>query len=284
MTVRGRRCYNWVVDNRKNKRKLSYSDIDLDKWRDYDHFYTDTWWDLGPRANTNGHKLDYHGNFVPQIPNITFQRYTREGDIVVDWFLGSGTSAIEAVNLNRRLIGIDLKASLVRSVKAKLPSEAVGHTIRLITGDSTSKPTKRKVQKALRDMDAEFAQLAILHPPYGDIIKFSDLDSDLSNRSSTEEFLDGFKLVAQNAYDTLDEGRFAVLVIGDKYANGELIPLGFNCMQKMNDVGFKTKSIIVKSIEGNEKAKGKDGNLWRYRALAGGFYIFKHEYIIVFFK
>lgn len=282
--MRGRRCYNWVVDNRKNKRKLSYSDIDLDKWRDYDHFYTDTWWDLGPRANTNGHKLDYHGNFVPQIPNITFQRYTREGDIVVDWFLGSGTSAIEAVNLNRRLIGIDLKASLVRSVKAKLPSEAVGHTIRLITGDSTSKPTKRKVQKALRDMDAEFAQLAILHPPYGDIIKFSDLDSDLSNRSSTEEFLDGFKLVAQNAYDTLDEGRFAVLVIGDKYANGELIPLGFNCMQKMNDVGFKTKSIIVKSIEGNEKAKGKDGNLWRYRALAGGFYIFKHEYIIVFFK
>lgn len=282
--MRGRRCYNWVVDNRKNKRKLSYSDIDLDKWRDYDHFYTDTWWDLGPRANTNGHKLDYHGNFVPQIPNITFQRYTREGDIVVDWFLGSGTSAIEAVNLNRRLIGIDLKASLVRSVKAKLPSEAVGHTIRLFTGDSTSKPTKRKVQKALRDMDAEFAQLAILHPPYGDIIKFSDLDSDLSNRSSTEEFLDGFKLVAQNAYDTLDEGRFAVLVIGDKYANGELIPLGFNCMQKMNDVGFKTKSIIVKSIEGNEKAKGKDGNLWRYRALAGGFYIFKHEYIIVFFK
>ena len=81
---------------------------------------------------------------------------------------------------------------------------------------------------------------------------------------------------------TLQPGRFAVLVIGDKYTNGELIPLGFNCMQKMNEVGFKTKSIIVKSIEGNEKAKGRDGNLWRYRALAGGFNIFKHEYVMVF--
>ncbi len=55
-------------------------------------------------------------------------------------------------------------------------------------------------------------------------------------------------------------------------------------MQKMNEIGFKTKSIIVKNIEGNEIGKGKTGNLWRYRALAGGFYIFKHEYIIIFEK
>ena len=33
-----------------------------------------------------------------------------------------------------------------------------------------------------------------------------------------------------------------------------------------------------------EKAKGKQANLWRYRALYGGFYIFKHEYVMVFQK
>jgi hypothetical protein len=55
-------------------------------------------------------------------------------------------------------------------------------------------------------------------------------------------------------------------------------------MERMNRAGFKTKAIIVKNIEGNEKGKGKAANLWRYRALAGGYYIFKHEYIIVFFK
>ena len=35
---------------------------------------------------------------------------------------------------------------------------------------------------------------------------------------------------------------------------------------------------------GNERGKGKANNLWRYRALAGGFYIFKHEYVIIFDK
>ena len=37
-------------------------------------------------------------------------------------------------------------------------------------------------------------------------------------------------------------------------------------------------------MQENEKAKGKDANLWRYRALAGGFNIFKHEYIMIFQK
>ena len=266
------------------KRELSYSDIDLGNWRDYDDIITDSLWLMQSRGNKDGHSFDYHGNFIPQIANQVFKRYTREGEIVVDWFLGSGTSAIEAVNLKRRLIGVELKAELVEHVKGKLPAEAVGDTIRLIQGDSTTENTRKAVMAHIGELGAAKAHLAVLHPPYADIIKFSELESDLSNAASTEAFLDGFGLVAQNAYDTLAVGRFAVLVIGDKYSAGQLDPLGFKCMQKMNEVGFKTKSIIVKNIEGNEKAKGKDTNLWRYRALAGGFYIFKHEYVMVFFK
>ena len=34
----------------------------------------------------------------------------------------------------------------------------------------------------------------------------------------------------------------------------------------------------------DEKAKGKTANLWRYRALSGGFNIFEHEYIMIFQK
>lgn len=266
------------------KRKLYYTDIDLDKWRDYDDIITDSLWLMSSRASGNGHTLDYHGNFIPQIPNQVFRRYTREGEIIVDWFLGSGTSATEAVNLNRRLIGVEIKADLIEHVKAKLPDGVVGDSIRLIHGDSTTQAARNRVLRAAAEMGASKAHFAILHPPYADIIKFSDLEADLSNCSSTDQFLSAFSRVAHNAYDTLAPGRFAVLVIGDKYAGGQLDPLGFKCMSAMNEAGFKTKSIIVKNIEGNEIAKGKNNNLWRYRALAGGFYIFKHEYVIVFFK
>jgi hypothetical protein len=52
----------------------------------------------------------------------------------------------------------------------------------------------------------------------------------------------------------------------------------------MQRAGFRTKAIVVKNITGNEQGKGRASNLWRYRALAGGYYIFKHEYVIVFQK
>ncbi len=128
-----------------------------------------------------------------------------------------------------------------------------------------------------------FAQLLILHPPYHDIIKFSDDPQDLSNIPDAESFLEAFASVAWNGYHLLEPGRFAAVIIGDKYEDGELIPLGFKCLGIMNEVGFKTKAIIIKDIQGNE-AKGKDTNLWRYRSLAGGFFVFKHEYILVMFK
>ena len=119
---------------------------------------------------------------------------------------------------------------------------------------------------------------------YDDIIKFSDRKEDLSNCASTEEFYDLFEKVAKNGYDLLEKGRFAALIIGDKYADSQYIPLGFECMRRMNEIGFTTKAVIVKDIQGNERCKGKDANLWRYRALAGGFYIFKHEYVMIFQK
>jgi hypothetical protein len=54
----------------------------------------------------------------------------------------------------------------------------------------------------------------------------------------------------------------------------------------MNEVlkrGLKLKSIIVKNFE-ETLAKRNQKELWRYRALVGGFYIFKHEYILLFKK
>ncbi len=269
---------------KSSSRRLPYSDIDLSRWKDYQHILTDSLWLLKSRKRTDGHQLDYHGNFIPQIAEQIMLRYTKTDDIVVDWFLGSGTSAIEAVNLNRRLVGVELKADLVEYVRQKLPLEVIGSRVRLIQDDSTSESARQRVENALREMGSEFAQLAILHPPYTDIIKFSDSDADLSNCPDTCSYLQKFAAVAKNAYETLEPGRFAVLVIGDKYADGELDPLGFKCMQKMQDQGFRLKSIIVKNIEGNEIAKGKSNNLWRYRALANGFYVFKHEYVMIFFK
>ena len=265
-------------------KRTPFSDIDLDRWREYDDIYTDSLWLIDSRDKSGGHQLDYHGNFIPQIATQVYTRYTHEGDVVVDLFLGSGTSAIEAARMGRRCIGVELKDDLAAYVRTKIPPELLDDQIHVLQGDSTTGETMQRVRDALASWGLSHAQLLVLHPPYHDIIRFGDSPADLSNAPTVDDYLDAFERVARHAYDLLEPGRFAVLVIGDKYAKGELIPLGFQCMERMQRVGFRSKAIVVKNIEGNEKAKGRSANLWRYRALAGGYYIFKHEYVIVLQK
>jgi len=61
------------------------------------------------------------------------------------------------------------------------------------------------------------------------------------------------------------------------------VPLGFETMQMIKNEGHLLKSIIVKNFDTTKGKQSQEG-LWRYRALSGGFYIFKHEYIFLFQK
>ncbi len=268
----------------KKVKTKPYNDIDLNNWKDYPHIKTDTWWEFAARDNTHGHSNDYHGNYIPQIAQQLYERFTRKGDVILDMFLGSGTSAIEALNMNRKCIGVELKQEQVNIVKNKFTQKELVTDINLICYDSANESVKDKIQARLDILRKDKAQFLMLHPPYDNIIKFSDKKEDLSNCKSTEDFYNLFQKVAKNGYDMLEKGRHAALIIGDKYENGEIIPLSSDCANKMREIGFKMKAIIVKNMEGNERAKGKTANLWRYRALNGGFYIFKHEYIYVFQK
>ncbi|MCS7283054.1 MAG: DNA methyltransferase [Anaerolineae bacterium] len=272
-------------------KRLSYSDIDLSRWREYGHIWTDSLWIIEARDRTGGHQLDYHGNFVPQIATQTYLRYTRENDVVLDLFLGSGTSAVEAVRLNRRFVGVELQPDLVAYVQAKIRelenhhgAPLLGRRVHILQGDSTQEETAERIREALTRMGESAVHLLVLHPPYHDIIRFSADPADLSNAPDLPTFLDRFEKSVRLGTALLAPGRFVVLVIGDKYNRGELIPLGFYCFQRCQQVGLIPKAIVVKNITGNERGKGRATNLWRYRALAGGYYIFKHEYVVIFQK
>ncbi len=123
----------------------------------------------------------------------------------------------------------------------------------------------------------------ILHPPYHDIIKFSDNPLDLCNSSTVEAFSEAMGKVIENTTARLPKGRYLGIVIGDKYTKSEWVPLGFYTMQEAMKRGFALKSIVVKDMQ-NNRAKQNQQQLWRYRALGGGFYIFKHEYVLILRK
>jgi DNA modification methylase len=257
------------------------NDINLNRWKDYDDIITDSLWIINKRDRSGEHNAGYWGNFIPQIPNQLIRRYTREKEWVLDPFLGSGTTLIECKRLGRNGLGVELSESIAGIAREKVEKEkSVSDSIcKIINADST----KVDLAEHLTSMGIESVQMIILHPPYWDIIKFSEDNADLSNAENIEEFLKMLTDVVDNTSPLLDDERYMALVIGDKYAGGEWIPLGFMAMQEILKRKFKLKSIIVKNFE-ETKGKMNTKELWRYRALLGGFYLFKHEYIFLFRK
>ena len=103
-----------------------YNDIDMNFWKDYGDIETDSLWLIDKRDNSGAHVGDYHGNFVPQIPHQLFIRYTKKGDWILDPFMGSGTSLIEAQRLQRNAIGIDLQQKVIDDALTRINSENDG--------------------------------------------------------------------------------------------------------------------------------------------------------------
>lgn len=257
------------------------NDFDMKNWKeDCADIITDSLRIINEREKSGKHSNFYHWNFIPQIPNQFIRRYTKKWDYVLDMFIWSWTTAIECEKLWRNVIWVDLNKELTDRLETLIDWKIDKF---FVCGDSTKESTVKKIQDHLKTKKREYVDLVLLHPPYYDIIKFSDKKEDLSNANSVSNFLDMFWKVLENCKNLVKKWWYIWIVIGDKYQNSERIPLWFMCMQKAQEIWFKLKSIIVKNMEWNR------WKLWvwwirRYRALSADYYIFKHEYIFLLKK
>lgn len=244
-----------------------------DAWRDHKEIAGSLWvW--SERAETGYQGI--HGQFIPQVAQTLITRYTHKDDLVIDLFAGGGTALFEAQRMGRYAIGVDIRKDAVDALKA-CPDPRV----RVLCADSACYTARDVVwQASMRLVGRCCADLTILHPPYLDVIKFSESDRDLSNMDA-DTFLSRWVGVCYTALDVTRVGGWVALVIGDVYKDGRLIPLGFECMDALCGVGLTLKAINVKNITGNEKGAGNPG-LWSYRALTQGYSVFQHEYIMLF--
>lgn len=238
------------------------TDLDLNNWKRLGHIHTKSAWFDKDDYHLSTKKYGsnkFHGRFHPEIPFQMILRYTKKGETVWDCFAGSGTTIDVCKELDRKCVANDI----------------VSTRKEIVVADSRIWKPNQNVQ------------LVIMHPPYWNMIKFTDKSSDLCNAHTVDSFAKEFGKVVSNATDVLDAERMLVLVISDRYYKSEEIPLDFICYNEIAKFGYRLKGRIVKPFgetKGSDSTKPYHKNLWRYRALKGGFWELNLDWILVFQK
>lgn len=230
---------------------------------------TNTVWAFPDRGKWATHDAKYRGNWSPYIPRNVILRYSQEGDTVLDPFVGGGTTAVEAKLTNRNFIGFDINPAAVERSRQKCEfSFDTTASTQIELGDARSMP--------LNDASVD---LICAHPPYADIIHYSDdIEGDLS-LLPMKDFLFEMGKVAQGFYRVLKKDKFCAILMGDMRKKGMVQPLAFETMRVFELAGFKTKEIIIKE-QHNCKATG----YWKTNSVKFNFLLLAHEYLFVFKK
>lgn len=259
------------------------NEINIENWKQTD-INVDSLWIIPERAKGGKHKNIYHGNFVPQIPNQLIRRYTNIGDTVLELFSGSGTTLFECENLKRDYIGFDINEKIIKYVNDTMgDTPAIDYEIK--NADVTdSNDFATNIENWLARKNKSQVDFMIAHPPYLDIVKFTDDERDLSNISNIDLFIEKVTDAIYNGFQYLKKNSYFAVVAGDVYKKSEVIPLAFLIMNSIRQkLKVKMKGIIIKNIEGNRGKLGTQ-DIWKYRALKSDYFLFKHEYIFVFKK
>lgn len=175
------------------------------------------------RHGVNGGKCSV---FNPHLAQMILSAYCPLNARIYDAFGGGGTRGYIATQMGHKYLGVEIREEEVQRLKEQM--KEWGISFEIVLGDSqTLKP------------EGKF-NFVFTCPPYYDLELYSNLENDLSNAKTYQDYLKMLKDVMENIYDCLEEDCFAVFVVGNfRNTKGELEHLNGDLIQLGKEIGFK---------------------------------------------
>ena len=185
--------------------------------------------------------------------------FTKSGDIVLDPFVGVGSTLKAAAVEGRKGIGIELNSKYVKLARTRLKSELNGNPRicrdqKVIWGDARTKIPK---------LAANSVRLVVTSPPYWNILhkqdhkvrqerlahgldtQYSSDAADLGNIETYPAFMEAIADTLALTYTRLVEGGHLCIVVGDFRQKSNYFMLHADIAREMEARGFTLKGITI---------------------------------------
>lgn len=202
---------------------------------------------------TQGDK-DYAGATPSYVIWNLLQRYTREGDLVVDPMCGSGTTLDVARDLGRRALGYDVapfREDIFRADARQLP------------------------------LESEKVDFVFVDPPYSTHIEYSDDPKCIGKLDAlSSEYYESMDQVIRQIHRILKPNRYMALYCSDSWRKKQpFAPIGFRLFALMER--YFTAVDIVSVVRHNRTMKKRH---YHTEAVKGNYFLRGFNYLFIMKK
>jgi DNA modification methylase len=229
-------------------------------------------------------KLKHPAMFPIELCKRLIEIYTREGDLVIDPFAGSGSTLVAAHELGRRGVGVDINPTYVDLAKRRLTQTSLfgeRETVNVFADDATN---------LTKYVQPKSADLCITSPPYWSIHlrkrsadykeprPYSQMERDIGNIEDYGQFMAALKPFFQGVREALKPGKRCIVIVMDLRVLDKFIPFHIDVISMMKELGFAFEDIVVWN-------RSREYNQLRPLGYPYKFIVNKvHEYILIFRK
>lgn len=204
--------------------------------------FTKSWTKISSKSRSSNsikHPAKYPEELVDEFINF----FTKKNEVVLDPFLGVGSTIVSAERNGRIGIGIELSEQFYEISKSRCTENS-----KIILGDSRNK---------LRDIPKESIDFIMTSPPYWNILSkkrgnsdsqhserekkglqltYSDSLSDLSNITDYDLFLNELMKIFNKSHRVLKKGKYMVVVVQNfRNTDGKYVTLAWDIAKKISN-------------------------------------------------
>lgn len=206
-------------------------------------------------------KKDVHpATFPLALARKCIELFTHKGELVVDPFVGSGTTLVAARDTNRNAVGFDLKDKYIDLCKYRLSQ-------RIAFSDTQQIPICDDARNISAHLEPGTVKLFITSPPYANLLnrkrknksrrgisrkngqlnKVEQYSQDVRDLGLLE--LEAYSAEISNIYEKLTpllcKNGHCVINVADMWWENERIPIHISIVHALEQVGYKLRNTII---------------------------------------
>lgn len=277
------------VVSEKRKLRMPHkraNDLDGQTWT---KFSISIWSDIKKTAEEAA--LGHPALFPVELPRRLLRCFTSQEDsVVLDPFVGLGSTVLAAEELGKTGIGLDIYPNFAKKAQERLAQ------LRLLGAENQPVTNTRSrfhcidARKVTRVVPIDSVDIVITSPPYWDIHlqertadrksvrPYGESDADLGRIRSYPQFLESLRDAFEPVYRVLKLGRYCIVVVMDIRKKEKLYPFHSDVVSLMRDIGFLYDDLIIWDRRREYSNMRPLGYPYRFRINKA------HEYILIFRK